>query len=170
MNRPPRTIPSLPVHAGDYPDPAEFRLVVDGLVDHRLELTATELGALPRAAVTDDFRCLEGWSVPDVHWEGVALSTVLEAASVRAGARWVQLSAGEFSVPLELAVARRALLATHVAEAILAPEHGGPARLVVPGGDCFTSIKWLNHVEVRTEPAENTGRRIALGRIAPKHT
>ena len=40
-----------------------------------------------------------------------------------------------------------------------------PVRLVVPGADCFTSIKWLDRIELRAEPGPNTGREIALGRL-----
>lgn len=160
-----RVLHALPVHPAVPPDPAGYRLVVDGLVTRRLELTAADLAALAPAEVTDDFLCLEGWSVPGLHWEGVALSTVLDAAGVAADARWVRASAGGFSVPLTVEEARGALLATRLGEAPLPPEHGAPVRLVLPGGDCFTSIKWLDRIEVRAESGRNTGREIALGRI-----
>lgn len=164
-DRQPRVLDALPVHPSAPPDPASYRLVVDGLVGRRLELTAADLAALPPAAVTDDFLCLEGWSVPGLHWEGVALATVLDVAGVDAGATCVQASVGGFSVPLTLDEARGALLATRLGEAPLPPEHGSPVRLVVPGGDCFTSIKWLDRIELRAEAGRNTGREIALGRI-----
>lgn len=157
---------ALPVHPGGPATPENPRLVVDGLVQRRLELTPSDLAAFPPAAVTDDFRCLEGWSVPGLHWRGVALATLLDAAGVDANARCVQASAGEFSVPLSLEQARNALLATQLGDQPLPREHGAPVRLVVPGADCFTSVKWLDRIEVRTEPGPNTGREIALGRLA----
>jgi len=156
---------ALPVHPGGPPACADSRLVVDGLVARRLELTPADLAALPLAEVTDDFRCLEGWSVPGLHWRGVALATLLDAAGVDDDACTVQASAGEFSVPLPIEDARRALLATHLGDAPLAREHGWPVRLVVPGADCFTSIKWLDRIELRAEPGANTAREIALGRL-----
>lgn len=162
-------LPALPVHPGVPPDPDGHRLVVDGLVRRRLELTPDDLAALPPAAVTDDFLCLEGWSVPGLHWEGVAVATLLDAAGLAPEGphddAWVQASAGGFSVPLPLADARRGLLALRLGGEPLAPAHGGPMRLVIPGADCFASIKWLDRLEVRREPAANTGREIALGRI-----
>lgn len=157
---------SLPVHPGGPSAPVDPRLVVDGMVARRLDLTPAELAAFPLAAVTDDFRCLEGWSVPGLHWRGVALATLLDAAGVDANARSVQASAGEFSVPLSIEQARSALLATQLDTRPLAREHGWPVRLVVPGADCFTSIKWLDRIELRAEPGPNTGREIALGRLA----
>lgn len=157
---------ALPVHPGGPPETPHPHLVVDGLVAHRLDLTPADLAAFPPAKVTDDFFCLEGWSVPGLHWEGVALATVLEAAGVSARALVVQASAGEFSVPLTLEQASGALLATHLGDSALAREHGWPVRLVVPGGDCFASIKWLDRLELRAEPGPNSGREIALGRLA----
>ncbi len=103
--------------------------------------------------------------MPGLHWRGVALATVLDAAGVAAQARSVQASAGEFSVPLTLKDSRGALLATQLGDAPLPREHGWPVRLVVPGADCFTSIKWLDRIELRAEPGQNTGREIALGRL-----
>lgn len=161
----PQALSALPVHSGGPPQPAHPRLVVDGLVTRRLELTPADLAAFPLAEVIDDFRCLEGWSVPGLYWRGVALATVLDAAGVAAQARSVQASAGEFSVPLTLEQARSALLATQLGDAPLPREHGGPVRLVVPGADCFASIKWLDRIELRAEPGQNTGREIALGRL-----
>lgn len=160
-----QSLSALPVHPGGPAASADPRLVVDGLVARRLELTPADLAALPAAAVTDDFRCLEGWSVPGLHWQGVALATLLDAAGVDASARSVQASAGEFSVPLTIEQARSALLATQLDDQPIAREHGWPVRLVVPGADCFTSIKWLDRIELRAEPGPNTGREIALGRL-----
>jgi DMSO/TMAO reductase YedYZ molybdopterin-dependent catalytic subunit len=66
--------------------------------------------------------------------------------------------------------AGRALLATHLGGQDLPIEHGGPVRLVVPGADCFTSVKWLDHLEFRVEARANTGREIALGRLRASRT
>ncbi len=165
MNAESHPLDALPVHPGGPTVSDHPRLVVDGLVARRLELTPDDLASLPLAEVTDDFRCLEGWSVPGLHWRGVALATLLDKAGVDATARTVQASAGDFSVPLTIDQARSALLATRLDDRPLPREHGWPVRLVVPGADCFTSIKWLDRIELRAEPGPNTGREIALGRL-----
>jgi len=41
-------------------------------------------------------------------------------------------------------------------------------RLVVPGGECFTSIKWLDRLELRSEPGLNTAETIALDRLSSR--
>lgn len=162
----PHSLSRLPLHPGGPQQPARPHLIVDGLVACPLALAPADLAAFPLAEVTDDFLCLEGWSVPGLHWRGVALAAVLEAAGPRAQVRIVQASSGGFSVPLTLAQARGALLAMRLGGAPLPHEHGGPVRLVVPGADCFTSIKWLDRIELRAEPGANTGKEIALGRLA----
>ncbi len=168
MQNEPQILGKLPVHPSKREDAGAFVLQVDGLVRQTLELTPSDLEILPQQDVTADFTCEEGWTVQALKWWGVTLESLLALAGANPEARWVQASAGEFTVPIPLQDARRALLATRLGEGALPPEHGGPVRLVVPGGDCWTSIKWLDHLELRAEPGPNTGKTIALGRLACK--
>lgn len=138
---------------------------VDGLVRNCLALSLADLERLPQERLTDDFACLEGWSVSKVRWSGVLLKSVLSLAERRPEARYMQASAGNFSLPVSLERAKQALLAIRLYEEPVPPEHGGPVRLVVPGGECFTSIKWLEHLELTTEPGENTAKEIATKRL-----
>jgi DMSO/TMAO reductase YedYZ molybdopterin-dependent catalytic subunit len=164
MNMTPEVRDKLPVHPGQrHSEP--FVLRIDGLVSKTLELTTTDLDRLPQQDLKDDFTCLEGWTVPALNWRGVALQVVLDLVGAPPETQWVQASSGNFSVPVSIDEARRALLATHLGDEPLPPEHGGPLRLVVPGGDCFASIKWLDHLEVCLEAGQNTGKEIALGRL-----
>ena len=156
---------ALPVHPGDAPDPATWRLRVDGLVGSPLDLDLHALAAMPQRLMVDDFSCLEGWTVPGLRWRGVAVAELLDRAAAPAGAAWVQISAADFSLPLPIDEARGALLALEVNDEPLPAEHGGPARLVVPGGECFTSIKWTERIELRAEAGDNSARRIALARL-----
>ncbi|MGH2929515.1 MAG: molybdopterin-dependent oxidoreductase, partial [Solirubrobacteraceae bacterium] len=71
-----------------FPDlaPAEYRLEVSGLVERPASLTLADLRSLPSTQLVRDFQCVTGWRVPKVHWEGVRLSHLLDAAGVRRGA------------------------------------------------------------------------------------
>jgi DMSO/TMAO reductase YedYZ molybdopterin-dependent catalytic subunit len=80
-------------------------------------------------------------------------------------AQYVQASAGEFSLPLRRDRAEGALLAIRLYDNPIPHEHGGPVRLVVPAGKCFMQIKWLDHLEFRSEAGPNTAEMIALGRL-----
>jgi DMSO/TMAO reductase YedYZ molybdopterin-dependent catalytic subunit len=47
----------------------------------------------------------------------------------------------------------------------LSVEHGGPFRLHVPGEACYTSIKWLDRIEVRRDAGHNNAAAIASQRL-----
>jgi DMSO/TMAO reductase YedYZ molybdopterin-dependent catalytic subunit len=168
MVRPDDVRSSLPVHPVPH-RPTTLPLVrVDGLVNRVLDLRPADLLALPQQEVVGDFTCVEGWTVPHVSWQGVPLREVLDLAGVRAEAHWLQASAGLFSVPLPDEVWETAFLALRLGDEDLSVEHGGPVRLVVPGQACFTSVKWLDHLEVRAAAGPNTAEEIALGRMASR--
>ena len=102
----------LPVHSSGQRGPGVAVLRVDGLVGRTLELTESDFDGLPQREVTADFTCEEGWTVPAVRWWGINLEFVLALAEIDPQAQWVQASAGEFTVPIPLQDARKALLAT----------------------------------------------------------
>jgi sulfite oxidase len=66
-------------------------------------------------------------------------------------------------VPLDEAGA--ALLCDGLDDQPLPLEHGAPWRLVIPGGVCFTSVKWVERLELTAEPGPNDGQRIARARL-----
>lgn len=156
---------TLPVHPVPMARTGRPILTVDGLVEHPLRLRPEELAALTQQARTADFGCVEGWTVPQLSWQGVPLLEMLRLAGADAAARWVQASAGDFSVPLPLDAVGEALLALRLDGEDLPLAHGGPVRLVVPDQACFTSVKWLDHLEVRAAPGANTAEQTALARL-----
>lgn len=160
----------LPVHPNHRVNSETSVLRVDGLVRCCLTLTSQDLERLPQRHLTEDFTCLEGWTVPNVKWSGVWLEDVIALAHPFPEARFVQASAGDFSLPLSREEASRALIATRLSGDAIAREHGGPIRLVVVSGQCFMQIKWLSHLELRKEAGENTARSIALGRLPSTST
>jgi|SRR5215469_4704670 len=144
----------------------EYVLRVDGLVRRVLNLTLGDMKKLPQQDLMHDFTCLEGWTVPDVSWSGVKLESVLSLAEPSPEARYVQASAGIFSISLQRDATAHVLLAIQLDRTPVPPEYGGPVRLIVPNGECFMNIKWLDHLELRNERGPNTAKTIALGRLA----
>lgn len=169
MGRRANQLERLPSHGSPKDDVAGGAVLrVDGLVAHCLRLTSADLERLPQQDLVEDFTCLEGWTVPAVKWGGVWLETVLAAAEPAQEARYIQASAGEFSIPLPIDRAGRVLLAVRLHDNPLPIEYGGPIRLVVPDGECFMQIKWLDHLEVCKEPGINTAEQIALQRLGSR--
>ena len=70
----------------------------------------------------------------------------------------------EWVVPIALTDVGRGLLCDELNGEPLALEHGAPWRLVVSGGACYTNVKWLDHLEIVSEPGDDNARRIALNR------
>lgn len=166
MRRKVNLLEKLPLHSSPRNSAVGGAVLrVDGLVANCLTLTPADLELLPQREFVDDFTCLEGWTVPGVKWSGVLLETVLSPAKPAQEAHYIQASAGEFSMSLPIDRAGRVLLAIRLHDKPLPIEHGGPVRLVVPDGQCFMQIKWLDHLELREEPGINTAERIALKRL-----
>ncbi len=164
-----KTYAELPVH----PMPESVRgrtgdplLVIDGLVTQPRGLTASNLNRLPTVELAGRFECEEGWSVPNLAWTGWRLADVLALASPLPDARWVRVLSGEYAVPLPLPDCQSGLLAQQLGGQPLAREQGGPWRLVVPDGSCFTSVKWVERLELTAEPGEESGRAIARDRLS----
>jgi DMSO/TMAO reductase YedYZ molybdopterin-dependent catalytic subunit len=113
----------------------------------------------------EPFVCEEGWQTPALTWEGVRLLDVLELGEPRSGAGWVRVCAGDYAVPLAVNDAAAAVLAERLNGELLGLDHGGPWRLVIPGASCFTSVKWVDRLQLAAEPGDASGERIARGRL-----
>src|SRR4029434_151967 len=66
----------------------DWRLTVDGLFDHPLQLSLPELRRLPSRTQITRHDCVEGWSAIG-QWTGVPLSTLLQMAGVGNGTRYI---------------------------------------------------------------------------------
>jgi DMSO/TMAO reductase YedYZ molybdopterin-dependent catalytic subunit len=107
-----------------------------------------ELQALPHDMPTVDIHCVTKWSKFDTKWDGVSVDTLLDAARARGlkdGAYVLAFSDGGYTTNLPLADVSngQAWVAFGFAGAPLAPEHGGPARLLVPHLYFWKSAKWV---------------------------
>jgi DMSO/TMAO reductase YedYZ molybdopterin-dependent catalytic subunit len=114
--------------------------------------TWPELMALPSEQVTVDIHCVTRWSKLDTSWRGVAIDTLL--AQMAGDARFVlAFCDGGYTTNLPVAdvTGGRAWLAYEYDGAPLAPEHGGPARLLVPHLYFWKSAKWVRGLELRAE-------------------
>ena len=144
------------LHAGTVPkvDLATWDFRVWGGVDNPIRLSWEELQDLPAAEVTVDIHCVTRWSRFDVTFEGVHWSALEELVAPMPSARFVVAHAEQgytANVPIAFLRDPLALLATHADGAPLAPEHGGPLRLVIPGKYFWKSAKWLRGIELTAD-------------------
>jgi DMSO/TMAO reductase YedYZ molybdopterin-dependent catalytic subunit len=135
----------------------KWSLAIEGLVGERREWTWDEFRALAAEDYTVDISCVTKWTKLDMRWRGVSVDTLLEAVELDRGAAFViAYSDGGYTtnLPLSDVVNGQAFVAFEYDGAPLAPEHGGPARLVVPHLYFWKSAKWLRGLRIteRDEP------------------
>jgi len=133
-----------------------WRLTIDGLVERPLELSYSDIRALPRAEQVTDFHCVTGWSVSRVHWAGVRFRDLLAAARpLPAAAALGFFSAdGAYSDSLSLGQAHLpdAMLAYEMDAAPLTRRHGAPVRVVIPEMYGYKGVKWVNKITLLDQP------------------
>jgi DMSO/TMAO reductase YedYZ molybdopterin-dependent catalytic subunit len=113
--------------------------------------TWQEFNALPQTKWTRDIHCVTTWSKLDTSWEGVLFDDLLRAAGLDAPPTPFVLahSSDGYStnVPVADLTGQQAMVATRYGGEPLEPEHGGPARLLVPHLYLWKSAKWLKGIQ-----------------------
>ncbi|MFG2581494.1 molybdopterin-dependent oxidoreductase [Streptomyces malaysiensis] len=136
-------------------DDSSYRLTVDGLVDKPAAYRLADLRALPQTRLVRDVQCVTGWRVPETPFEGVRLSTLLDAAGVSPRGKAVRFTCfdGAYSESLTLDQARRSdvLVALKLKDKPIGHSHGGPVRLYVAPMYFYKSAKWLSGITVTDE-------------------
>jgi DMSO/TMAO reductase YedYZ molybdopterin-dependent catalytic subunit len=132
----------------------DFRII--GEVDEPLRWSWDEFRALPTETVTKDIHCVTKWSKLDTVWEGVSLDTLLEGVD-SASEYTTAFSDGGYTtnVPLADLTGGKAWVAFMFGGEPLEPEHGGPARLLVPHLYFWKSAKWVRGL--RLMPQDEPG-------------
>ncbi|MGD1923538.1 MAG: sulfite dehydrogenase [Paracoccaceae bacterium] len=161
-------------HAGSaIVDPAEYRLMINGLVDRPLVFTLEDLKRFPRVNKVHFLECaansgmewrgaqLNGCQfthgmIHNVMYTGVMLRDILAEAGVKTTGKWVlpegaDASAMTRSIPMEKAL-DDCMVAFKMNGEALYPEQGYPVRLVVPGWEGNMWVKWLRRIEVGDMP------------------
>ncbi len=154
-------------------NPDEHRLILHGLVDRPLIFTMDDLQRFPSVSEIKFLECPANggmeWKGPQMEglqfthgmiscceWSGVRLSTLLAEAGVKPQGKWILAEGADGaamarSIPMEKALNDTLVVYAQNGEA-LRPEQGYPLRLLNPGWEGNTSIKWLRRLEVGDQP------------------
>jgi DMSO/TMAO reductase YedYZ molybdopterin-dependent catalytic subunit len=116
-----------------------------------------EFGRLPRTAWKGDIHCVTKWSKFDTAWEGVRIDDVLAAAGIAAPTPYVLAHSYDgysTNVPYADLAGGKGMIALAYDGRPISPDHGGPARLLVPHLYFWKSAKWVNALQFieRDEP------------------
>ena len=173
----------------------EWRLSIDGEVEHPTVLRYEDLQALPHRDLIVTMECAgnsrstvrpkpEGvlWghgAISNGRWRGVSLCDVLDRAGVRASARELLFRGAdrgkepgvegdlpyEMSIDIEKALHPDTLLVDEMNGQPLSPSHGFPVRAIVPGYYGMASVKWLTDITLLDAPFEGYFRTRAYAYI-----
>jgi DMSO/TMAO reductase YedYZ molybdopterin-dependent catalytic subunit len=133
-------------------DPA-YRLVVEGAVDRRLELSLDNLRALPQREAHLPIACVEGWSA-SARWRGVPVRDLLARAGAAADAEATVESlqpTGRYRAAYingDQAADPDTLLAVELYGQSLHIDHGFPVRLIGPNRPGVLQTKWVSRLVV----------------------
>ena len=154
-------------------DPDRHRLLVHGLVEKPLMFTMNDLRRFPAVSRIAFIECAgnsagewkgpHGATAQETHgmtavseWTGVPLATILREVGAKADAAWMLAEGSDAaamtrSIPLA-PVLNEALLCYAQNGEALRPEQGYPLRLLLPGWEGNTCIKWLRRLKLGTAP------------------
>lgn len=152
-------------------DPARYELLVHGMVERPTVFTLDDLKSLPSVTRVCFIECSGNLRVnapeettpqtlcgltSQSEWTGVPLSVVLREVGVSPGASWFLAEGMDAavltrSIPLDKAY-DDALLAYRQNGDALRPANGYPVRLLLPGWEGNTNVKWLRRMELADRP------------------
>ncbi|HTP15047.1 MAG TPA: sulfite oxidase-like oxidoreductase [Streptosporangiaceae bacterium] len=140
----------------------QWRFVITSESGQEHSWSWPEMLALPGEQPTADIHCVTKWSKLATSWRGVSVDTLLADVDTAADFALVH-SYGGYTTNLPLAdlLGGKAWVAYRYDGDDLAPEHGGPARLLVPHLYFWKSAKWVRGI--RLLPQDQPGFWESLG-------
>jgi DMSO/TMAO reductase YedYZ molybdopterin-dependent catalytic subunit len=109
-----------------------------------------DFNALPQTSMTRDIHCVTKWSKFDTPWRGVLIDDILAEANLDPPTKFTLAhSVGGYStnVPVDDLTGGKAMVALLYEGRPITPDHGGPARLLVPHLYFWKSAKWVNALQ-----------------------
>jgi len=147
---------------------SDWRLTVDGMVEHPASLSLSDLKALPAHNQITEVACEEGWSYI-AEWIGTPLTQVLNAVGVLPQARYVVYYSIEpdwwESIDMADALHPQTFLTMGMNDGELPVGFGGPLRLRVPRQLGYKSVKYITRITV-TDSLKHFGK--GLGSASPE--
>jgi DMSO/TMAO reductase YedYZ molybdopterin-dependent catalytic subunit len=117
------------------------------------EWSWAEFEALPQTKIKTDIHCVTTWSKLDTNWQGVTIDDLLAACGLSEPPAPYVLAECDggytTNLPVEDLIEGKAMIATRYEGQPLEPEHGGPARLLVPHLYFWKSAKWVRGIQFR---------------------
>ena len=166
-------------HHGGVPviDPARYTLLIHGMVERPLKFTLADLKRFPAVSRVCFIECsgngYRGFQTTTMkreatpswidgllstsEWTGVPLATLFREAGAKPDAKWFLAEGSDAahmtrSIPVEKALDDAMIAYAQNGEAIR-PEQGYPARLLLPGWEGNSQVKWIKRIELAEDPS-----------------
>ena len=159
-------------------DLQSYRLTVNGAVEKQLSLGLDELRKLPQHKVTATLECTGNgrgfyrprvpgiqWmrgAIGNAEWSGPRVADVLRLARAKMDAPYLDIDGADSgvaktpdfirSMPMRKALDSSTLVALDMNSEQIPEIHGRPLRLIVPGWDGTSWVKWVTRLSVAMEP------------------
>jgi len=128
----------------------EWDFSIGGELNEQRAWTWEEFRALPSEEITRDIHCVTKWSKLDTVWQGVSVDTLLEGIETSAEYVTAWCDGGyTTNLALQDVTNGRAWVAYEFGGEPLHPEHGGPARLLIPHLYFWKSAKWVRGLTLK---------------------
>jgi DMSO/TMAO reductase YedYZ molybdopterin-dependent catalytic subunit len=122
----------------------EWSFTIQGAVDKPVSWPWDEFVNLPSETFSTDIHCVTKWSKLDTSWTGVSVDALLDGVHTEAEYVTAWCDGGyTTNLALEDITGGQAWVVYNFDDAPLEPEHGGPARLLVPHLYFWKSAKWV---------------------------
>ena len=148
---------------------ADWRLVVDGMVDHPITLSIADLRSMPTHSQITEVVCEEGWSYV-AEWIGTPLYNVLNEAGLHPNVRYIVYRSIDpaiwESIDMADALHPQTFLTLGMNNGELPVGFGGPLRLRLPRQLGYKSVKFVNHITA-TDSMKSFGK--GLGSVDPEY-
>ncbi len=151
-------------------DPAKYELLIHGMVDRPMVFSLADLKRFPAVSricfieCSGNFRTGKETLTPqDIcgltsqsEWTGVMLSTLFGEVGISSKASWFLAEGSDAalmtrSIPVSKGWEDAMIVYAQNGETIR-PEQGYPARLLLPGWEGNTSVKWIRRIECADQP------------------
>ena len=130
---------------------SRWNFTIGGEVDEEKQWSWDEFQTLPRETITKDVHCVTKWSKLDTVWTGVSVDTLLGDVETSADYLTAYCDGGyTTNLPLEDVTDGKAWIVFSYDGQLLEPQHGGPARLLVPHLYFWKSAKWIRGLTLTT--------------------
>ena len=127
----------------------DWDFAITGEVDSPRRWTWEEFQQLPREEIVADIHCVTKWSKFGTSWSGVSVDTLLDGVDTAAEFALAFCDFGyTTNLPLDDVTDGKAWIVDRHEDGPLDPEHGGPARLLVPHLYFWKSAKWVRGLQL----------------------